>query len=134
MTLHSLQELGLFQECYKTAYKFDLLVLVDKFKKGDSEEKSRIYRIYLNHMRYINNWDLIDSSAGQIVGAYLEHKDKKPLYGMAKSYNLWERRIAIMSTFHMIKNGNFDDALKISLLLIHDSEDLIHKAVGWMLR
>ena len=82
----------------------------------------------------MNNWDLVDGSAQYIVGAYLMDKGKKPLYLLAKSKSLWPRRIAIMSTFHFIKHNLFEETLKISELLLSDREDLIHKAVGWMLR
>jgi 3-methyladenine DNA glycosylase AlkD len=111
-----------------------LFLLVNKFATGDSTEKTSIYTLYLDRTKYINNWDLVDSSADRIVGAYLEDKDKQPIYNLAISLNLWERRIAIISTFHLIRNRNFDDALAISSLLKNDREDLIHKAVGWMLR
>ena len=82
----------------------------------------------------MNNWDLVDSSAEHIVGAYLRERDKKPIYDLVQSEILWERRIAIMSTFHFIKQNEFVDALRISAALLNDGEDLIHKAVGWMLR
>ncbi|MDH3693538.1 MAG: DNA alkylation repair protein [Gammaproteobacteria bacterium] len=111
-----------------------LLMLVRKFKKGDAKEQKAIYTLYMKGIQYINNWDLVDSSAHQIVGSFLETRSRRPIYKLAKSKNLWERRIAIMSTFHWIKNNNFDEALVISRLLLDDSEDLIHKAVGWMLR
>lgn len=111
-----------------------LLIMVDQFAKGNVENKTNIYESYLQHTAYINNWDLVDSSAPQIVGAYLEQRDKQPLYTLAASTDLWERRIAIMATFHLIKKNDFDDALAISRLLRDDKEDLIHKAVGWMLR
>jgi 3-methyladenine DNA glycosylase AlkD len=111
-----------------------LFILVKKFEKGDESVRKSIYQLYLDRTQYINNWDLVDSSAYQIVGAYLEDKDKQPLYDLAVSTNLWERRIAIMSTFHQIRDRKFEDALAISLLLKNDREDLIHKAVGWMLR
>jgi 3-methyladenine DNA glycosylase AlkD len=113
---------------------FALLVLVDKFSGGDAGDKTAIYEVYLGNMQYINNWDLVDSSAGYIVGAYLEKRDKKPIFRLARSGNLWERRIAVLSTFHLIKRKDFSDALEISRILIKDREDLIHKAVGWMLR
>jgi 3-methyladenine DNA glycosylase AlkD len=111
-----------------------LLLLVDKFKKAHAEERTLIYELYLGNIKYINNWDLVDSSAHHIVGAYLENKDKQPLYDLAASECLWERRIAIMSTFHLIRKNEFEAALKVSSLLKDDEEDLIHKAVGWMLR
>ncbi len=113
---------------------FALLLLVQKFTKGDEKEKETIYNLYLDHTGYINNWDLVDSSAQNIVGNYLEDRDKKILYKLSQSSSLWERRIAIMSTFYFIKRHRFDDTLKISARLIDDKEDLIHKAVGWMLR
>ena len=111
-----------------------ILLLVAKFTQGDAAEKTAIYELYLKNTRYINNWDLVDSSAAQIVGGYLEDKDRRPLYKLVKSDSLWERRIAIISTFHFIRNHQFNDALAISKQLIKDKEDLIHKAVGWMLR
>ncbi len=111
-----------------------LLLLVRKFTQGDGAERKAIYQLYVNNTRYINNWDLVDSSANHIVGAYLEEKSKNPLYELAKSDSLWERRIAIMSTFHFIRKHQFDEALDLSRQLIADEEDLIHKAVGWMLR
>ncbi|NEQ51872.1 MAG: DNA alkylation repair protein [Leptolyngbya sp. SIO3F4] len=111
-----------------------LLLLVQKFKKANESEKSEIYRFYLNNTRYINNWDLVDTSAHHIVGPYLDAKDKQPLYELAKSNSLWDRRIAIMATFHFIRNKHFDEALGISHQLITDEQELIHKAVGWMLR
>ena len=83
---------------------------------------------------YINNWDLVDISAPNIVGAFLLTRSKKPLYQLAKSKSLWERRIAVLATFYFIKNNQFDDSLKIAGILLQDKEDLIHKAVGWMLR
>ncbi len=113
---------------------FALLLLVKKFKQANEREKTEIYELYLNNTKQINNWDLVDSSANHIVGAYLENRDKQPIYKLAKSKSIWERRIAIISTFHFIRINQFDDALKISAILINDKEDLIHKAVGWMLR
>ncbi len=111
-----------------------LLMLVLKFSKGNQKEQASIYKLYLDNTKYINNWDLVDSSAHQIVGAYLENKDKKVLYKLSKSDDLWERRIAIMSTFHFIKKNKFTTTLDLAKQLINDEEDLIHKAVGWMLR
>lgn len=111
-----------------------LFLLIHRYSKGNEPEKKRIYKLYLKNTKFINNWDLVDSSAGQIVGAFLFDKSKKPLYGLVKSNNLWERRISIISTFYFIKRNQFSDTLKISKILLSDKEDLIHKAVGWMLR
>jgi 3-methyladenine DNA glycosylase AlkD len=113
---------------------FALLLLVRKFAKGDEKEKAAIFNLYLNNIHRINNWDLVDSSASQIVGGYLESRDKPLLYKLAKSASVWERRIAVISTFHFIRNNRFDDALKLAKLVRNDDADLIHKAVGWMLR
>ena len=113
---------------------FSLLLMVHKFTKADEDEKSAIYHMYLNNTQYVNNWDLVDSSAYQIVGVYLEHRDRGILYELVRSDSLWERRIAVMSTFQFIRNQDFDDTLKLSEQLLNDPEDLIHKAVGWMLR
>ena len=90
--------------------------------------------MYINNTRYINNWDLVDVTAEKIIGPHLENKNKSLLYKFAKSKSLWERRIAIISTFHYIKKGNPSETLKIAKMLLNDKEDLIHKAVGWMLR
>lgn len=111
-----------------------LLLLVLKFTRGDEEERAAIYNLYVKNTKYINNWDLVDSSAHQIVGGYLIDKDRRPLYTFAQSKSLWERRIAIIGTYHFIKKDEFKDALALSKRLLKDQEDLIHKAVGWMLR
>ena len=111
-----------------------LVILTHKYRKGTSSEQSKIYKEYLHNTQYINNWDLVDASAEHIVGAYLKNRSRRALYELARSDCLWERRIAIMATFHFIKNDQFDETLKIAEMLIADTEDLIHKAVGWMLR
>ena len=111
-----------------------LLILVRLYSRGDAVIKDKIYRLYLKSARFMNNWDLVDSSAEHIVGAFLSDKGRKPLYRLAKSKNLWERRIAIMATFHFIKRGEFAETFSVSRELLSDKEDLIHKAVGWMLR
>ena len=111
-----------------------LLLLVDSFSKGDDAVRTSIYELYLKHTEFINNWDLVDSSAEHIVGAYLMDKSKAVLYRLAESVNLWERRISIMSTFHFVKHHEFSETLKISKMLLFDRQDLIHKATGWMLR
>ena len=111
-----------------------ILMLVNLFKSGDEDDQELIYALYLDKTRFINNWDIVDISAGNIVGAFLFEKDKAPLYRLVFSENLWERRIAIVATFYFIRNDEFDDTLKIAEILFTDKEDLIHKAVGWMLR
>jgi 3-methyladenine DNA glycosylase AlkD len=111
-----------------------LLILVRTYSKGNETTKKGIYELYLKNTKFINNWDLVDGSAEYIVGDFLMDKSKKPLYSLAKSSDLWERRISIMSTFHFIKRHEFSQTLKISRILLSDEEDLIHKAVGWMLR
>ncbi len=111
-----------------------LFLLVEIFRKANEEERKRIFLTYLGSAKFINNWDLVDSSAEYIVGAYLRKIDKIPIYKLARSKSLWERRISIISTCHFIKHNEFFDTLKIAEILLQDKEDLIHKAVGWMLR
>jgi len=111
-----------------------LLILVENFRKADETEKTEIFNLYLKNTKYINNWDLVDLSASRIVGEFLKDKPVDILYTLAKSKSLWERRIAIISTFQFIWEGRFAETLKISKILLTDRHDLIHKAVGWMLR
>ena len=111
-----------------------ILILVENFVVGTESEKEKIYKFYLKNIKRINNWDLVDLSAPKIVGGYLYKKDKKILYKFAKSKNLWERRVAILATFHFIYKNNFTETFKIAETLLNDGHDLIHKAVGWMLR
>lgn len=111
-----------------------LLILVERYKKADEEEKEKIVKLYLKNTKNINNWDLVDLSAHYILGNFLLKKDRKILYKLANSKNLWEKRIAILSTFAFIHAGEFRDTLEISKILLIDDHDLIHKAVGWMLR
>lgn len=121
-----------FHECRMTG----LLFLVRLYEKSDEEQKKAVFSFYLSHTHYINNWDLVDLSAPQIVGNYLLNKksERKLLKQLAKSKSLWERRIAIVSTLTLIKKNVFIDTLEIAQLLSNDKEDLIHKATGWMLR
>jgi len=111
-----------------------LLIMVEKYKRADESGKEIIFREYLGNIIYINNWDLVDLSADKIIGSYLFEKPKDILYSLALSENLWERRIAVMATFNFIKRGFYEDTLKIAKILLNDRHDLIHKAVGWMLR
>ena len=109
-------------------------MLVSAYAGGDDALKKKIYGLYLKNTKYINNWDLVDLSAPNIVGAYLLDKGRKPLYVFARSKDLWKRRIAILATFQFIKQNDFDDTLGIAKVLLMDDHDLLHKAVGWMLR
>jgi 3-methyladenine DNA glycosylase AlkD len=111
-----------------------LMILVIKYSKGDDDEKEMIYRLYLKSTKYINNWDLVDLSAEKVLGAHLAAKSRKSLYILARSDSLWERRMAMISTFHNIKLNDFKETLKIAKILLYDAEDLVQKAVGWMLR
>ena len=112
-----------------------LIIWTYQFEKADEETKDKIYKTYLRNTKYINNWDLVDVTTPRIVGMHLLDKDRKVLYKLAKSKDLWEKRIAVLATFAFInKRKEFDDALKISEILLNDKHDLIHKAVGWMLR
>ena len=126
--------LRLLQSAYHEERLCALLMLVQKYSQGNAADQKAIYELYLKNTRYINNWDLVDLSAYLIVGQYLADQDRHPLYRLARSKSLWERRIAIIATFHFIKNSQFTDTLKIVALLLADQEDLIHKAAGWMLR
>lgn len=140
VALDDVQELlkNKYHECRLVA----LMILVEKYEKSRTDlDKKIIYELYLHNSKYINNWDLVDLSAHKIVGAYLYNKDEKGknrdrsiLYKLAKSKDLWEKRISIISTFYFIYRKDFNDSLKISEILVDDKHDLIQKAVGWMLR
>jgi 3-methyladenine DNA glycosylase AlkD len=111
-----------------------LLILVDRYRKADTAERARIARFYLAHRRRVNNWDLVDSSAPYILGHYLLTRDRSILYRLARSKRVWDRRIGIIATAAFIREGQFGDTLALAKLLLADPHDLIHKAVGWMLR
>jgi 3-methyladenine DNA glycosylase AlkD len=111
-----------------------LHILVGKYSRGTDLERKKIVELYLDNTTWINNWDLVDSSAHKILGEYYWDKPKNTLYRFAGSDNLWERRISVISTFAFISRGSFEDSLNIAEILLHDEHDLIHKAVGWMLR
>jgi 3-methyladenine DNA glycosylase AlkD len=110
-----------------------LILELQAYRAADAARK-QIYDFYLANTRYVNSWDLIDASAGPLVGAYLIDKSCKPLYRLARSPLIWERRIAIVATHHFIRHTDFAETLRIAEMLLGDDEDLIHKAVGWMLR
>ena len=124
----------LLRSPYHEVRLFALILFVNTFAKSDETIQKKIYNLYVANTRYINNWDLVDISAPNIVGAFLMERSRKPLYQLAKSKSLWERRMATLATFYFIKNNQFADALKIARILLQDKEDLIHKAAGWMLR
>jgi 3-methyladenine DNA glycosylase AlkD len=111
-----------------------LLILVEAYERGNESERAAIYQLYLSNAAYINNWDLVDCSAPGIVGRHLETHPRKVLFELGGSSDLWERRIAVLSTFHFIRRNEFAEILRLAKKLLLDRQDLIHKAVGWMLR
>ena len=111
-----------------------LLILVLRFSGGGAGTRGQIVKLYLKQTRWVNSWDLVDASAYHILGAYLAERDRGVLYELARSASLWERRIAITSTYFFIKRNQFADTLRLSEMMLGDKEDLIHKATGWMLR
>ncbi len=111
-----------------------LTILDLKFSKSDEANKKKIVSLYLKNTKNVNNWDLVDTSAYSILGEYLLDKNRDILYKFSRSKSLWERRISIVATYVFIKKGDFKDTLNISKNLLGDKEDLMHKAVGWMLR
>ena len=127
--LQKLLESGI-HECRFTA----LEILVMKYESASIREKARIAAFYLKHKKYVNNWDLVDTSAPYILGDWLIDKDRSILFRLVKSKSVWDRRIAILSTFAFIKHDDFSDSLKLAKILMIDDHDLIHKACGWMLR
>ncbi|MEQ8523773.1 DNA alkylation repair protein [Gracilimonas sp.] len=110
------------------------LIMVYKVEKGGQEELENMTRLYLNNLSGFNNWDIIDSSCHKILGPFLENKERDLLYDFARSDDLWKKRISVITCYHFIRNNDYEDALAISEILVHDAHDLIHKAVGWMLR
>ena len=131
----SLAEAGrLLQSTFHEDRLLALLILISHYYRGDQVVRDKIHRLYLEHTRFVNNWDLVDASAPHLVGHYLGDRPNDTLTRLAASGDLWERRMAIMATFHFIKQKDFDETLRIARLLLGDPEDLIHKAVGWMLR
>lgn len=111
-----------------------LEILVMKYEEAESAEKKKLVNFYLKNLASVNNWDLVDASASYILGDFLISNDRKILYKLVKSKNLWERRVAIVSTWALIRNGEFKDTIELSKILLSDKHDLIHKATGWMLR
>ncbi|MBI5793609.1 DNA alkylation repair protein [Candidatus Uhrbacteria bacterium] len=130
-----LRELTLLLRCREHEFRLAaLIILAEQFERAAEAEQKKIYEMYLANTKWINNWDLVDSSAPNIVGAYLHTRAKTPLFTLAKSPSLWERRIAMVATYAFIQKGEAETALRVAEILIHDTHDLMHKAVGWMLR
>jgi 3-methyladenine DNA glycosylase AlkD len=125
---------ALLQSQWHEARLLALLAMVRRYGRGSPAEQQRLYRLYLRRTDRINNWDLVDVSAPRIVGAYLADRNRAPLHRLARSRSLWERRIAILATAWFIREGEVAETLAIAEQLLHDEHDLIHKAVGWMLR
>ena len=111
-----------------------LVILATQFKKANPAGQKAIYNLYMQNRQWVNNWDLVDLSAPTIVGGWLKSRSRAILSRLARSKSLWDRRISVLATFWFIRDGDFDDALLLAEILLDDSEDLIHKAVGWMLR
>ena len=111
-----------------------LLILTDAYERADESGRVAVYRLYLKNLAHVNNWDLVDVSAPRIVGPHLEKRSRKILFRLARSKVLWRRRVAVLATFHFIRLDDFGDALRLAELLLDDGHDLMHKAVGWMLR
>lgn len=128
------EAVGLLQSPWHEARALALMVLVDAYRRTDEAEREDIYELYLAQLDRINNWDLVDISAPGIVGRHLEDRPRAILFKLAASKNLWHRRVAMLATFHFIRQNDFADALRLAELLRDDEHDLMHKAVGWMLR
>lgn len=131
----SLEEIhSLLLSPYNEERLLALFIIVNRYKKADTATQAELYYFYKDNMKYVNNWNLVDQSADLIMGSYLADKDKSILFDFARSADLWERRIAIISTFYYIKKCDYTLTLSIATILLNDTHDLIHKAVGWMLR
>ena len=128
------QVLNLLRSPWHEQRLLALLLLVDQYRRGTDAEREAIHRAYLDNTVHINNWDLVDSSAEHLVGAHLDPGRLELLEVLARSGSVWERRIAMLATFHWIKRSEYRPALRVAKLLMKDPHDLIHKAVGWMLR
>jgi len=111
-----------------------LLILTYRYPKSTPTQKETLFNFYVAHVPWINNWDLVDVTAPNIVGAWLQDRPRDQLYEWARSQNIWERRLAILSTLHFIRKNDFEDTMQLARMLLSDAHDLIHKAVGWMLR
>ncbi|WP_457631156.1 DNA alkylation repair protein [Oceanithermus sp.] len=128
------QTLELLRSSYHEARLLALLLLADRYRRAGPAEREEIFRSYLEHTAYVNNWDLVDQSAPRIVGPHLEEGDGSLLDRLAESSSLWERRIALLATLHFIRRGRFADTLRLAEKLLDDPEEMVQKAIGWMLR
>ncbi len=128
------QTLELLHSKYHEDRLLALMIWVIKFPKCSAADQKKLFKLYISSSDYVNNWDLVDLACPNIVGAYLLDKDRKPLYKLARSKNLWENRMAVLATFTFIRQGDYTDNLAIADILLNHEHDLIHKAVGWMLR
>ena len=126
--------LSLLKSKYHEQRLLAVIMLVNKYKTANTKETETIFTIYIDNTKYINNWDLVDVSAPNIIGAHLYKRNRKLLYDFANSTDLWKKRIAILATLYFIRNNDFKDCLKLCEILLTDPHDLIHKATGWMLR
>lgn len=124
----------LLQSPYNEERLCGLIILVEQYKKANQPQRAIIYEFYLAHKHTVNNWNLVDSSAHLIVGFHLFDKDRSILFDLARSKSLWDRRIAIVATWYFIRKGDVSSTFTIAQMLLSDDEDLMHKAVGWMLR
>lgn len=132
LTLNDLEKM--LQSPYHEVRLLSLIVMTLQYEKGEDEKKGDLVDLYLRNLHRINNWDLVDTSAHKIIGAYYFDKDRGILGDLAQRDHLWSQRVAVISTLYFIQKGEYEDTLKLAELLLNHSHDLIHKAVGWMLR
>ena len=132
LTLNDLEEM--LQSPYHEIRLLSLIVMTLKYEQGNADVKGEMVELYLRNLHRINNWDLVDTSAHKIIGAYLYNRDRGLLYDLASRDHLWSQRVSIIASLYMIQKGEFEDTLKLAEILKNHPHDLIHKAVGWMLR
>lgn len=125
---------GLLHSPWHEARLLALCILVDRYERGDARARAEVYRLYLRHRDRVNNWDLVDCSAEHIVGPQVIKGDRAVLRRLVRSRRVWDRRIAVLATFHFIRNRKYGETLALARILLADEHDLMHKAVGWMLR
>ena len=128
------ETLKLLHSPFNEERQLALFILTGQFRKGNSSEQKKIYQLLLKNRKWVNNWNLVDSCAHWIIGAYLLNRDRSILTKLARSKNLWDRRLAVVSTFAFIRANDLAETFRLSKMLMNDEEDLMHKACGWMLR